>query len=441
MQFLKEHYEKIALGFSVALLSVFVAMYFLADSTVKQSSIVAITTEQFLISLRTLDSNATRAQFETRNPHGLMPGDKIEFGGDGASLDTESYLVTEVLPPDDYQETMIIRRDGMEVTGFFRAIQGRVLLGSARFNITLEVDGSDVTISGDEIARIVGSRKANFRSLTNSSLANLSEDSSLVVYQRRHIDRVFSQAPPWGPPVIGEDNVSYDLFTPPKIFFKEGKLTTEAPKGDEVMKPKVPFGIQLLSFERVPYRFYVTGWVNPEDPSPNLVLKRAQGRDINTNVKIGQFYKKGTREQGFKMQPTTESDTEKTIKVIDFKISSFQVENGGTRDMGILKLLDYALGASPREVVIEVVPTLGKNQKPVSAGELTIKVSSTLPETVGENHTLTENSTGEKFLIGGAEYHVLKIDPSIQSLLLEKRSSNSEESDQQLLRMAPSPSP
>ncbi|MFP6855572.1 MAG: hypothetical protein VB980_07290, partial [Opitutales bacterium] len=213
------------------------------------------------------------------------------------------------------------------------------------------------------------------------------------------------------------------------------------PKGDEVMKPKVPFGIQLLSFERVPYRFYVTGWVNPEDPSPNLVLKRAQGRDINTNVKIGQFYKKGTREQGFKMQPTTESDTEKTIKVIDFKISSFQVENGGTRDMGILKLLDYALGASPREVVIEVVPTLGKNQKPVSAGELTIKVSSTLPETVGENHTLTENSTGEKFLIGGAEYHVLKIDPSIQSLLLEKRSSNSEESDQQLLRMAPSPSP
>ncbi|MFP6854813.1 MAG: hypothetical protein VB980_03450, partial [Opitutales bacterium] len=229
MQFLKEHYEKIALGFSVALLSVFVAMYFLADSTVKQSSIVAITTEQFLISLRTLDSNATRAQFETRNPHGLMPGDKIEFGGDGASLDTESYLVTEVLPPDDYQETMIIRRDGMEVTGFFRAIQGKVLLGSARFNITLEVDGSDVTISGDEIARIVGSRKANFRSLTNSSLANLSEDSSLVVYQRRHIDRVFSQAPPWGPPVIGEDNVSYDLFTPPKIFFKEGKLTTEAP--------------------------------------------------------------------------------------------------------------------------------------------------------------------------------------------------------------------
>ena len=406
MRFLKENYDKIAFAVGLVLCVIFWILYFLSDAT---ADIPETPTKSgaFVIELRASDSNASVVRVETRNPHGLMPGNFIELIGATPESFNKTYLVREILFPEQYEEVTVRRRDGTELSGYFLEARGKLALDSnlAKLKVTVEVDGSSVTVPGIELDNLTGSRIVLFALDANRTANEISGDLSLVCYQRRHQERITKPHRLWPTPVTGDDNVSYDLFTPPRIFVVDGKLSPEPPKPPEAIKVKEPFGLQLISFENVPYRFNIRSW--GADP-----LLFDQNIKRNVIVKVGQSYKQGKNW----IVPAIEEDPDKIIKILDFKVEAVtDQKSGGTRNVATLKIFDFALR---REIALT---NLGSTM----AGQLNIKVSSTLPDAVGETKDLTEKSS--VFFLGGKEYRILKIDAENRSLLLEKLTDNPDE--------------
>ena len=129
MGFLKENYEKIVLGIAALLFGVFWALYFIADHEEADKSI-STSPAPFLAYLSSSDSNASIAEIETRNPHGLMPGDFIELSGGEPEAFNKSYQVMEIPFPEAQEEITIRRRDGTVVTGYFIQSKGKLALGA-----------------------------------------------------------------------------------------------------------------------------------------------------------------------------------------------------------------------------------------------------------------------------------------------------------------------
>jgi len=426
--FLKGHYEKLGLGLAGLTLAGFGLFYGLADFGVETPSI-STTPEPFLITLRTSDSNTSMAEIETRNPHGLMPGDQIKLSGVVPASFNKSFLVEEIVFPEGQEEITVFRRDGTELTGYFREAQGKLALGAtrAKLKLTIDVDGSEITIKGEDVNSIIGPRFARFALDDNSSADEAHGTFRLVVFQRQYREQLVKKPEPWIPPAIGDGNVSYDLFTPPRIFMVDGKLSPEPPKPPEAVKAKELFGVRLISFESKPYRYNIKSWSATDPQLYDGQYKR------NSLVQVGKCYKNGVRQTGYRIKLTTEDDPEKAIKIIDFKVKMVERKidspdggaprTAGIRPVAILKIFDYTL---QREITMT-------NEAPSTAGQLAITLTSTLPETTGETKNLTEASTG--FFLGDREYRVLKIDQSTQSLLLEKLTDNPEDNEKELLRL------
>ncbi|MFP6899418.1 MAG: hypothetical protein VCA36_00655, partial [Opitutales bacterium] len=233
-----------------------------------------------------------------------MPGDSIEVIGAEPASFNKNYLVHEIPFPDEYDEITILRHDGTEVSGYFSESRGKLALNAnpAKLKVEVVVDGSKVTVRGNEIDRMTGSRRLLFEPDSNTSIDDIYGDMTLGIYQRCHRERVDFPQTRWTPPPSGDDNVSYDLFTPPRIFVVDGKLSPEPPKAPQAVKEKEPFGVQVLSFEEVPYRFNIRSW--GADP-----LLHDQRIERNVVVKVGQAYKQGKN----RIVPTAEEDSAKII--------------------------------------------------------------------------------------------------------------------------------
>ena len=80
MLILKEHYEKLIFGLALLWLASYFILYFLSGERVRTRAIV-LDPEPFIVALYQSDHNASMAEIETRNSHGLMPGDSIEVLG------------------------------------------------------------------------------------------------------------------------------------------------------------------------------------------------------------------------------------------------------------------------------------------------------------------------------------------------------------------------
>ena len=152
MRFLKENYDKIAFALGLVLCVIFWILYFLSDAT---ADIPETPTKSgaFVIELRASDSNASIVRVETRNPHGLMPGNFVELIGATPETFNKTYLVREILFPEQYEEVTVRRRDGTELSGYFLEARGKLALDSnlAKLKVTVEVDGSSVTVPGIEL--------------------------------------------------------------------------------------------------------------------------------------------------------------------------------------------------------------------------------------------------------------------------------------------------
>ncbi len=422
MQFLKQYYDKVAFGLGIVLCLVFWVKFLLSDGNIESLGPRPQSTA-FVIDMRASDNNASLVHFETTNPHGLMPGDFIEIVGAVPESFNRKYLVQEILFPEEYEDVTVTRHDGTDLAGFFKEARGKLATNAelAKVKITVEVDGSAVTVSGDAIKSMNGSRMALFALDGNQTANDLGGQLSLVCYQRQHQDRITQSRQSWIAPITGDDNVSYDLFTPPRIFVVGGKLSPEPPKAPEVIKEKEAFGVKLIAFDNTPYRFNIRSW--GADP-----LLYDQNIKRNVIVKVGQTYKQGKNW----IMPTTEEDPDKIIKITDFEVESIRdPKSGGTRNVATLKVFDFGLRK-------EISMT---NLAPTMAGQLIIKVSSTLPDTLGETKDLTESSS--EFFLGGKEYRILKIDPANRNLLLEKLTDNPNDvrEVQRLELTAPTPNP
>ena len=363
--------------------------------------------------------NVPLVEIETRNPHGLMPGDRIELveNIDDPDEHGNGYLVKEIVLPDEYERISIKQLNGKMIEGDFVKSNGPFILGAKleELALTIEVDGSQMKIPGNDVQHLNGSRRFRVIVDQNASIEHDPGSVSLITYQKRHYEESEKADVVWDNP--SKSTPPYDLFTPPRIYMIKGRLLAKLPKRPEVVKPKEPFGLQLVAFKKKPYHFNLKSW----GADPLLFDERTKRNQI---VKVNLCYKQGKHQ----LEETTEQDAGKVIKILSFKEDlQKDPKTGGTRRMGTLSLLDYNL---KRKVTIT-------NLEPSNAGQFSVEIRSTL---LGEEtKEFSDIAAGFLFHLGGKEYRILEIDPDNRVLKVEKISNNPEDTERQTLRLGTSP--
>lgn len=366
--------------------------------------------------------NVPLVEIETLSPHGLMPGDRVEFIEDIEAVDVpgekdNGYLVKEIVLPDAYQQISITRRDGKEVEGEFVKSNGPFISGAnlEELVLTVEVDGSENKIFAKDIQHLNGSLKFRVIVDQNSSIDHDPGSVFLITYQKRFHEESEDIEVVWTSPTSSK--TPYDLFTPPRIYMLKGRLLAKLPKRPETVKPKEPFGLQLVAFTKMPYHFNLKSW----GADPLLFDERTKRSQI---VKVELCYKQGK----YQLEETTEQDTAKVIKILSFEEGlETDAKTGGTRRKGTLLLMDYKLN---RKVTIT-------NLEPSNADQFSVEIRSTLVE--DETREFSDIAPGHAFQLGGKDYRILEIDPDNRVLKVEKISNNPEDTERQSLRLATSP--
>ena len=88
-----------------------------------------------------------------------------------------------------------------------------------------------------------------------------------------------------------ENETIYDLFTPPLIYLIDNKLTTSLPDAPIEEKEKEPFGVSIISFEKIPYRFRLSSWIGNSPYIEDRKLTEEFGRSIRNRLEVNKSYR------------------------------------------------------------------------------------------------------------------------------------------------------
>jgi len=146
-------------------------------------------------------------------------------------------------------------------------------------------------------------------------------------YQPEPVPNSTEQDVEWPEPLpqaAGQDWL-YDVFTPPKIYIRNGAFDAEPPK--DIVPPQ-PFGIYLADIRQKPYRIQLEGYIEEDltDSSKSLLL----------------LFNEETQKQVRARPGDEKADVE--FKVISFEIARMQDENGGIAKVATGVILDQRTG-------------------------------------------------------------------------------------------------
>ena len=88
-----------------------------------------------------------------------------------------------------------------------------------------------------------------------------------------------------------KNNSIYDLFTPPLIYLNQNKLTTSLPDAPIEEEEREPFGVSILSFEMIPYRFRLASWIGKTPYIEDRKLTKEFGRTVRNRMEVNNSYK------------------------------------------------------------------------------------------------------------------------------------------------------
>lgn len=113
----------------------------------------------------------------------------------------------------------------------------------------------------------------------------------------------------WSVPKEQSTGWTYDVFTPPKIYLdQEGQFVIE---GWKIYEP-VPFGVQLVKLEKIPYRIQLEGYIEEDrlDASKSLILLYNEETKRSIRTRVGR------------------AELAAEIEVIEFRIDRLRDNNG-----------------------------------------------------------------------------------------------------------------
>tara|TARA_B100001094_G_scaffold189689_1_gene183789 strand:- start:2950 stop:4260 length:1311 start_codon:yes stop_codon:yes gene_type:complete len=416
-KFLAANYEKITLGLSFLCLGLFILLSFLGndDREVKpfrgQNG-------------ATLIQESNTISLETKTPHGLMPGELLVINEAEPDSFNGNFTVETILLPENYTEVVLLLSDGKTISGKLKKSGPKELNREWRFTtgfLSLRTKEGEQDIRIAELEQLWGSTGLTISS-DNDNEEESDGDFELATYQTRgglSLKSDWSNGGKWvesSSPKEGEP--SYDLFTPPVLYVVNGRLETSLPEEAKREKPPEEFGLRLVAFEKVPYRFRIRSWIGETPYLEDLrhEFPAGTGRYVRNRLQVRVPYKENRNYKpgAPSLLPANAEDPDKMIIVNAFAVQQVRdPKTGGIRSVGRAMVKDFRLPVKPFEI--------NSFMNETHAGQYRIVVESISKNNSGEKFTFEQNAKGTSFPLALRDYKILEIDLIKFRVHLEKQ--------------------
>ena len=361
---------------------------------------------------------------ETKTPHGVMPGDIVVINGATPEFFNGNFTVETILLPESGSEARLLLADGNVISGRLKQsgpsqLDQKWRSQSGSLSIRTDEDVREVRIV--ELEQLWGSTTFTIvaKSLSDEEAIG---DFSLLAYQCRGgtMQQIAStRGGKWinaSSPKKGD--AAYDLFTPPVLYVVNGSLETSLPKAAKTVKMSETFGLRLVAFEKVPYRFRIRSWIGEVPYLEDLQheFPPSSGRFVRNRLELRTPYKENPNyKPGYPtLIKTIADDPDKMIMVDAFAVQQVRdPKTGGVRSVGRVLIKDFRLPGKPFEINSFMSAT--------HAGEYRIIVESTSNDNSIEKFSFDQNSKGSSFRLAMRNYKILEIDFVKLRVHLEKQ--------------------
>ena len=344
----------------------------------------------------------------------LMPGDFIFYKTNDSNFSKIKISKTFF---KRRSEISVLLVTGKTITGTVKAKEGLTLsessLGSSA-PLLLDVDRRATPIQMRQISKIIGNP---VYILEDSADLTILKDKIPHFYQRLNNESpvILNKRPEWMQIPADENETIYDLFTPPLIYLIDNKLTTSLPDAPIEEKEKEPFGVSIISFEKIPYRFRLSSWIGNSPYIEDRKLTEEFGRSIRNRLEVNKSYR--LVENPKPGRPSlVEVDTNSSDKLLSlnyFTVQNVTQKNGGVKPVGRALIEDHSLGIKPFE--------MNSLMEEVFLGQFEVKMRIKIAKEDEKEITLSNIDEGREIPYNGRKYTVLGFDAERKAIKLRKQ--------------------
>ena len=344
----------------------------------------------------------------------LMPGDFIFYKTNDSNFSKIKISKTFF---KRRSEISVLLVTGKTITGTVKAKEGLTLsessLGSSA-PLLLDVDRRATPIQMRQISKIIGN---SLYILEDSADLTILKDKTPHFYQRLNNESsvILNKRPEWMQIPADENETIYDLFTPPLIYLIDNKLTTSLPDAPIEEKEKEPFGVSIISFEKIPYRFRLSSWIGNSPYIEDRKLTEEFGRSIRNRLEVNKSYR--LVENPKPGRPSlVEVDTNSSDKLLSlnyFTVQNVTQKNGGVKPVGRALIEDHSLGIKPFE--------MNSLMEEVFLGQFEVKMRIKIAKEDEKEITLSNIDEGREIPYNGRKYTVLGFDAERKAIKLRKQ--------------------
>lgn len=417
-----KYYDKILFISSLTVLVVFIFAFGVNGSKIEIENNKSID-EFYEITSR--DSNL---KFQSSTSLDLMPGDSIFFDDDEG---THSVKIEKIILPGredilvnlvngkSYEGRIASREDVILSKNWINS-SSTLLLSQKKRRSSLPVRFSDIKCIEGTLSYI----------LEGDTLLSDIEDKTPHFYQRIDFASIIineNEMKSWRLPDPDSNNSIYEVFTPPLIYLVDSKFSTSIPTREDPEVEKEAFGVSIVDFKYVPYRFILKSWIGETPFVEDRILSTEFGRPVRNRIEIGTFYKINTNAKPGQpsLLPTKPDDSNRSFVIHSFKIQELQQKSGGLRTAGVAEIQDFRLG--DKKFTINSLST------DVWAGEIEFKLSFAIDGLDEREFTFNQDDKGKVIDYNGRIYEIVSIVPEEKKVVLSKSTPSTPNRDFQEL--------
>lgn len=342
---ISKYYDKICLATAFLALITVYAFEFLTEEK-------SFDSKGFEDSPYTLKRDSSGIIFKSKTSNNLMPGQFIFFYNE--ELNFTKVEITELrfkrrddislqLTSGDWVSGSIKQKEGIVISKNWRTLNSPILI---------DVDGKTRPIQIRTISKISG----NPQYLLDEKIdLTLIENMQPFFYQRISGENFVYEStkrPQWLNIDFENNESIFDLFTPPLIYLIDGKLTTTLPDVPIEEDEKEPFGVSMLSFEEIPYRFRLSSWIGNSPYVEDTEQTKKFGRIVRSRLEVNCDYEllddpKPGRPSLVKVDGNS---SKKRLSLKYFAVQNIKQKNGGIKPVGRALFEDHLIGGKPFEM-------------------------------------------------------------------------------------------
>ena len=344
----------------------------------------------------------------------LMPGDFIFYKTNDSNFSKIKISKTFF---KRRSEISVLLVTGKTITGTVKAKEGLTLSESSLRSsapLLLDVDRRATPIQMRQISKIIGNP---VYILEDSADLTILKDKTPHFYQRLNNESpvILNKRPEWMEIPADENETIYDLFTPPLIYLIDNKLTTSLPDAPIEEKEKEPFGVSLISFEKIPYRFRLSSWIGNSPYVEDMKLTKEFGRTIRNRLEVNKSYRlvENPKPGRPSLAEVDKNSSEKLLSLNYFTVQNVTQKNGGVKPVGRALIEDHSLGIKPFE--------MNSLMEEVFLGQFEVKMRIKIAKEDEKEVILSNIDEGREIPYNGRKYTVLGFDAERKAIKLRKQ--------------------